>query len=46
MYLSNRSVRATGYELVEFVDVPPLPDDDTDTTAERVTPQGDPERSS
>ena len=27
MYLSNRDIRPTGYELVEFIDVPPAPDD-------------------
>ena len=28
MSLSNRTVRPTGYELVEFIDVPPAPLDE------------------
>ena len=40
MYLSNRTVRSTGYELVEFVDVPPFRDDEPDAPP-RVTPQED-----
>ncbi len=43
MYLSNRTVRPTGYELVEFIDVPPAPLDepvpgDPDPKPLRVSP--------
>jgi hypothetical protein len=27
MYLSNRDIRSTGDEAIEFIDVPPTPDD-------------------
>ena len=44
MYLSNTTIRSTGYELVEFLDAPPVTDDSAPTPLD-LNPDDEPESS-